>query len=197
MLKKVATIILAAAFVVAPMAKAENLDWLNEDKDKSQLPDWIKDTSSVGQDHDGVVYSNQILELGSAPSSGLQLEGESMLRRGDLDGALMVAQKAVEQAPLDMEKRILYSQCLEKKLLQSKKKDPALYNFLVKQWLFIYKKAEFVDHTMAAKGHLSHLCGTVPKNFEREKTFLARVLITEDTAPAAKVAAVKKPAPQQ
>jgi hypothetical protein len=201
MLKKTAAL-LAVAYLVAPMALAD--DYMGENHtDKSSLPSWIKDTSGVGQSQDGVVRSNQILELGIAPANGLQLEGESMLRRGDLEGALVVLQRAVEQAPMDIEKRILYAQCLEKKLVKSKKKDPALYNFLVKQWLFIFKKAEFADQAMAGKGHLYNLTGTFPKAFERERTFLARVLIPEDApvksahkAPATEAAAKKEPAEQ-
>ena len=117
-----------------------------------------------------------------------------MLRMGNLETALMTLQKAVELAPMDMDKRILYSQALEKKLATQEVKDPKLFNFLVKQWLFICRKSEFIDQTLEARSHLLHLTGTAPKAFERSQTFLARVLIPEDGS--AKVALSKKTAPR-
>jgi hypothetical protein len=161
-----------------------------------ETPDWIMDTSGVGHSKNGVVRSDQILELGTANASGLQLEGEAQMRMGNLDQALTSLQKAVEMAPLDMDKRLLYSQALEKKLASQRgDKDPQLYNFLIKQWLFIYRKAEFIDQTLEAKSHLMHLTGTAPKSFERSEKYLARVLVPEDTVkPKSKKVASRKPA---
>lgn len=199
MLKKIATIA-AVLYMFAPMAMAdENIDGADAARNPDDMPSWIMDTSSVGKDNNGVVRSNQILELGEAPPNALHLEGESMLRRGDLDNALRTLQRCVELAPGDMDKRILYSQCLEKKLMKQKHKDPVLYNFLVKQWYFIYKKSEFPDQVMNARERIAHLSGTIPKPMEREKTFLARVLIPEDGPIVKRVAGVaadatKKPA---
>ena len=144
-------------------------------------PDWIKDTSGVGRDVNGVVRSDQLLELGVASPGGMQLEGENLMKLGNIEEALLSLQKAVEMAPMDMDKRTLYAQALEKKLLKQKDhKDPALYNFLVKQWLYILKHSEFADQTMEARAHLISVCGSIPKPLESSKGFLARVLIPED-----------------
>lgn len=191
-------LIISAVLVLtaAPYAVAgDDTDWIKDDSGvgDSQKPknDWIKDTSSIGHSHNGVVRSDQILELGTCPPSALQLEGEHSLRLGNIDAALTSLQRAVELAPLDMEKRILYATALEKKLMSQKKsKDPGLYNFLIKQYLFIFRKAEFVDQTMQARAGLVHLTGTAPKAFERSNKFLNRVLIPEDGS--AKVAISKK-----
>ncbi len=157
-------------------------------------PDWIKDTSAIGQSQNGTVRSDQILELGTCPPSALQLEGEHSLRIGNIEHALTALQRSVELAPLDMEKRILYAQALEKKLSQKKTdQDPTLYNFLIKQYLFIYRKSEFIDQTMLAKSRLVSLTGTAPKSFERSEKFLARVMIPEDGS--YKLAARKKATP--
>lgn len=183
---------------IAPYAVADdNTDWIKDDSGvgettKKDGPDWIKDTSGIGQSKNGTVRSDQILELGTCPPSALQLEGEHCLRTGNIEQALTALQRSVELAPLDMEKRLLYSQALEKKLMAQKEKDPALYNFLIKQYLFIMRKAEFIDQTMQARSHLVHLTGTCPKTFERSATFLNRVLIPEDGS--TKVALNKKPA---
>lgn len=176
---------MALTICVAPSAVAQaSTDWMNDDSGvggaKDQECDWIKDTSGIGQSNNGVVRSDQILELGTCPAAALQLEAEHNLRVGHVDQALTAMQRAVEMAPLDIEKRILYAQTLEKKLMGQKEKDPALYNFLIKQYLFIYRKAEFIDHTLQAKAALVHLTGTAPKTFEKSASFLNRVLIPED-----------------
>jgi hypothetical protein len=180
---------------MAPCAVAGGeTDWMKDTSgvgDGSEPKvDWIKDTSGIGQSKNGSVRSDQILELGTCPPSALQLEGEHAMRIGNIDNALTALQRSVEMAPLDMEKRLLYAQCLEKKLMGQKKKDPALYNFLIKQYLFIFRKAEFIDQTMQARAELVHLTGTAPKMFERSEKFLARVLIPEDGSE--KVAVGKK-----
>jgi hypothetical protein len=142
--------------------------------------DWIKDTSDIGRSNNGVIRSDQFLELGVASASCLQLEGEASLRQGNLDRAITVLQKSVEQAPLDMDKRILYAGALEKKLMMQEKRDPRLFNFIVKQWLFVVKKSEFVDQSAQGRGHLMNLVGRAPRMWEKPSKYLAQVLIPED-----------------
>jgi hypothetical protein len=142
--------------------------------------DYIMDTSDVGRSHNGVIRSDQFLELGMGGANALRIEGESNLRNGHLDRAITVLQRSVEMAPMDMDGRILYAQALEQKLISQKERDPALFNFLVKQWLFVAKKAEFADQAMQGRSHLMNLTGVVPKLFEKEPKFLARVLMPED-----------------
>ena len=142
--------------------------------------DWFMDTSSIGKSHNGVVNSDQILELGMSGPNALRLEGEQALRMGHLDKALTVLQRSVEQAPMDIDTRIMYAQALEQKLIGQKQRDPALFNFVVKQWLFVAKKSEFADQTMTGRSHLANLTGVAPRMFESEGKFLARVLLPED-----------------
>jgi hypothetical protein len=142
--------------------------------------DIVVDTSEIGQSHHGVVNSDQFLELGVPSANGLRIEGEQAMRMGKLDRAIMVLQRSIELAPMDMDGRILYGEALEKKLIKQKDRDPALYNFVVKQWLFVAKNAEFADQGMQGFNHLMKVCGTIPKKWEKEKKFLARVLIPED-----------------
>lgn len=148
--------------------------------DEETPEDWIMDTSGIGQSNNGVVRNDQFLELGVPTASALQLEGESAMRLGNLDRALTVLQRSIELAPLDSDKRILYAEALEKKLMMQKERDPRLYNFLVKQWLFVAQKADFPDQQMTGRAHLANMTGQVPKNFEKPHKFLARVLVPED-----------------
>ena len=142
--------------------------------------DFIMDTSGVGKTSGTIVSSDQFLEMGVAGPNALRLEGEQAMRMGNLERAIVVLQRSVEMAPLDMDGRILYSEALEKKLLKQSEKDPKLYNFLVKQWLFVYKKSEFPDQAVQGFQHLVELTGTQPKRMESIPKFLNRVLLPED-----------------
>lgn len=142
--------------------------------------DFIMDTDGIGRSNNGVVTSDQFLELGMPTSNALRLEGEQSMRIGNLDRALTVLQRSVEMAPMDIDGRIMYAEALEKKLLKQKKRDPKLYNFIIKQWLYVAKKAEFADQQMQGASHLQGLTGTRPGRWEKEKKFLARVLVPED-----------------
>ncbi len=142
--------------------------------------DYVVDTSNIGGESHGVVTSDQFLELGVPSSNGLRMEGENALKMGKIDRAIMVLQRSVEMTPRDMDGRILYSEALEKKLLRQKDRDPKLFNFCLKQWLFIAKNAEYADQGQQGYNHLYKLAGVVPKRFEKERKFLERVLIPED-----------------
>ena len=164
-------------------------DETGADKDKeTKVPDYIMDTSDIGESNNGTIRSEQLLELGSLTPGGLTLEGEQSLKQGSIDRALTVLQRSVEMAPLDMDARTLYAQTLEKKLMMQKdKKDPTLYNFIIKQWYFVYQKSDYLDQKMQGWSRLKELTGTVPKMWEKPKKFLARVLIPEDGSVKVKI----------
>lgn len=135
-------------------------------------PDYIMDTSGIGQAEDGYIRSEQLLELGSPTPGALSLEGEQSLKQGSINRALTVLQRSVELAPLDMDCRILYAQTLQKKLMSQKdRKDPALYNFAIKQWYFVFQKSEYLDQKMEGLNGIFILSGTRPKHFEKSKSF--------------------------
>jgi len=157
---------LAISVLLLPAARADD--------------DVIMDTSTIGKSHDGVVSSDQFLELGVNTANALRLEGENSLRLGHLDRAIMVLQRSVEMAPLDIDGRIMYAQALEQKLIRQKERDPRLFNFLVKQWLFVAKKSEFVDQSMQGRSHLINLTGLAPHRFETDRRYLTKVLLPED-----------------
>ena len=146
----------------------------------SAKEDFYVDTSSIGQSKDGVVTSDQLLELGTPTADSLRLTGEQFLRMGNLDRAIMVLQKSVEMSPSDMDGRILYATALEKKLTGQEDRDPQLYNFLVKQWLYVLKKADFMDQNAQGQAHLVALTGTFPRKYESRGRFLSRVMLPVD-----------------
>ena len=168
-MRRVSHLVLAACFLFPAASLAEE-----------KVDDWIMDTDGIGRSHHGVIRNDQILEMGVPTASALQMEGESSLRMGHIDQALVALQRATELAPLDTDKRILYAECLEKKLMGQRPRDPRLFNFIVKQWLFVATKAEFADQAMQGRSHLATLTGSCPKLFEKPPKFLARVLLPED-----------------
>ncbi len=175
-MRKFAVLLAVSTLMSAPVWAADSED----DQEKEEKPSYIRDTSSIGQSRNGMVAADQILELGVLTPNSLQLQAEQSLRMGHLDRALMVLQRSVEMAPLDIEARQTYCQALEQLLTKQKKRDPKLFNFLVKQWLFVAKRAEFPDQKMQAYSKLFDLTGSAPGRFERADKFLARVLLPED-----------------
>lgn len=163
---------LAVMLVLSPAAFAGD-----DDKD-----DWVMDTSEIGRSHNGVIRNDQILEMGVPTASALQLEGESSMRLGNIDRAIVALQRAIELAPGDSDKRLMYAEALEKKLMSQKARDrdPRFYNFVVKQWLYILQSADFPDQKVQAGSHLASLTGSVPRMFEKPHKYLARVLLPED-----------------
>jgi len=69
---------------------------------------------------------------------------------------------------------------LGKKFAERRGQDNSLYNFLVKQWLYIYKHSDFNDQQMQALNNIVALTQTKPKKFESERKFLGRVMRPED-----------------
>ena len=127
-----------------------------------------------------MIMSNQILELGVVTSSALRLQGEQAIRMGNTSRAIQVLQKAVQMNPLDMDGRVLYATALEKKLIAQKERDPRLYNYVLKQWTFVFKHSEFPDQKLQGRNHLINLAGRPPKWHENVKRYLKHVMIPED-----------------
>jgi len=166
---------MAVLLMLSPAARAAG----DEDEPHDS---WVMDTDEIGQVRNGALRSDQMFEMGVPTASAMQLEGESSLRNGNIDRAIVALQKSIELAPLDPDKRTLYAEALEKKMMsqRSKDRDPRFYNFVLKQWLFVYQKADFPDQKVQAGGHLVQLTGQAPRLFERPQKYLARVLLPED-----------------
>ena len=60
--------------------------------------DFIMDTDGIGKSNNGVVTSDQFLELGVPTANALRMEGEQSMRIGNLDRALSVWDGAADPA---------------------------------------------------------------------------------------------------
>jgi hypothetical protein len=177
-------VILAIAFISITFATFPCSAKKTEDK---PTPDFIMDTSKISTEKKNVT-SDQNVEMGVPLPNKLRLEGENALRTGNLEHAITVLQKAVELAPNNMDGRILYAEALEKKLNGQLKKDPKLYNYLVKQWLYVARRSEFSDQRVQGYKHLEDMTGSVPKRMDSEKKYLHKVLKPEEETPSPEVA---------
>jgi len=147
---------------------------------QSDDPDFVMDTSPIERTSDGSVTSEQLLELGTPTVDSLKLTAEQCVRSGNLNKAIMNFQRAVEMDPQAVDTRAQYADALEKKLRGQKNRDPKLFNFVIKQWLFVYRKSDFLDEKQLSSSHLSNLTGIAPGKYERTKAYLAKVLMPED-----------------
>ena len=141
---------------------------------------YLMDTSNIGKSQNGMIMSNQILELGVVTPSALRLQGEQAIRIGNFRRAIQVLQKAVQMNPMDMDGRVLYATALEKKLISQKKRDPRLYNYVLKQWTFVFKHSEFPDQKIQGRNHLINLAGRAPRWHESVGRYLKKIMIPED-----------------
>ncbi len=139
-------------------------------------------TSKTAEQAKAMVSADRLLELSTPTPDSLRMEGEQSLRFGNLERALACLQKSVEMAPSDIDGRILFAQALEKKLQLKKERDPAIYNLLVKQWVFVVKKSQVDDQTSLGRSHLRSLTGTLPHKFETMNGFIARASMPEEQA---------------
>jgi tetratricopeptide (TPR) repeat protein len=143
--------------------------------------DFVMNTSSINNaGRDGTVTSEQLLELGTPTPDSLKLTAQECSRKGNLNKAIMNYQRAVEMDPTSVDTRAEYAAALEKKLRGQKDRDPKLFNFVIKQWLFVYRKADFLDEKQLSSDHLVALTGIAPNRHERTKGYLAKVLMPED-----------------
>lgn len=162
-----ATILVSLVLIGAPACLADNTNFL-------------KETSNIGDDMGSVVRQDRMMEIGSQTADKYYLQGDSALRTGNIERALKLLQKAVETEPDNLDMRVTYAGALEKKLRKQKDRDPKLYNFCVKQWLYVAKKTTYRDQNLEAAEHLKNLTGVQLHRFEPSKMFLSKVLIPED-----------------
>ena len=117
------------------------------------------------------------------------LLGERALKAGQTEKAIVYLKQSVNSKDNDMDARVAYATALEQKYRHQVDKDPELFRECISQWLyalravapeeegvsvlkFLYKDEE---RDMPAKVHIKDLTGRLPKPFESNEKFLARV----------------------
>jgi hypothetical protein len=147
--------------------------------------------------------------LGGAHSSedALLFQAEYAMHYGNYQGALKVIEQALKKDDDNADLHAIYAQALEQKYKSGEKRDPALFNKLVKEWLIVMrdekgpekglyahgwtsplgKSMGDEDHALLAATHLYKLTGSVPKNGQTDKNYLKKVLHPASASVSAKV----------
>lgn len=149
------------------------------------LPSWC-DEEDEYKPEDGTNFSSTMRHS----SSQLTLfEGDKALRQGKNAKALVLLKRAVEENDTDFDARVAYATALEKKYRAQEEKDPKLLRECLTHWLFVMRTVspdeqgasvlKFLykddDRDMAAKIHVKKLVGRLPRPFESNDKFIARV----------------------
>jgi hypothetical protein len=133
---------------------------------------------------DGTSYDSKKTEHGNSENFIL---GEKALKAGQTEKAIMYLRKSVSQKSDDFDSRVALASALEDKYRHQVDKNPDLFRECVSQWLYVLKTVEesgvsvlkFLykdeERDMPAKVHIKNLTGKLPKPFETQKMFLARV----------------------
>jgi hypothetical protein len=172
---KTLPVVLALGVLTGLGLAAQAFESYGEDKD------FNFDRDGMNKPHAPVITSDEMMEMGTKTAGGLKIESDLAMRSGNTDHAIEILKRSVEINPNDPDTRVEYAQALEKKLFSRKKnRDPKVYKMAVKQWLWIARKSEFEDEKQKAVTHLVTLCGKVPGQYETQKHFLSRVLVSEE-----------------
>jgi tetratricopeptide (TPR) repeat protein len=150
-----------------------------------------------------------------AQGDALLFQVEYAMKTGNYKEALPIIKRALEQNDDDMDLHVIYAKALEQEFKAQDKRDPKLFNKLVKEWLIVMREERgpekglyfhgFAtpygmsfgdeDHALLAAAHLKKLTGTVPRNGQSDKNYLKHVLKPVDTEVTGKL--IKKSIKEQ
>ncbi|MBU6454533.1 MAG: hypothetical protein KGS72_22380 [Cyanobacteria bacterium REEB67] len=116
------------------------------------------------------------------------------LKNGNVSRAVVLAKRALKMDDDDIDIHFIYAAALEAKLERQAEKDPEMYKTCVHEWLIVYRNEVGDEKGMTYKGlnvlgtwwnddarggtakkHLKKLVGYVPKAWETDNRFMARV----------------------
>jgi hypothetical protein len=124
-----------------------------------------------------------------ASSGSLFFEGERALKQGNIEKAVRYLRRSVNENGTDLDARVACATALEQKYRAQTEKDPDLFVECLTHWLyamrtiapeeqgvgalkFLYKDE---GRDMVAKTHIKKLTGSLPRPWETDKKFIARV----------------------
>lgn len=153
----------------------------------------------------GVVNSEHLFDK----NARMQLiKSQQASRKMNVERAILLARKAVELDPDDLDARVALGDALYLKIKRLRDKgsvDSGLFNECVKTWLFVHRNVSGEEAGLSYKGigmpfmsrfyedegrgalarkMLVELCGRVPKFYETNKRYLSKVLVPEPSVHA-------------
>jgi len=157
-------------------------------------PDWLSDPNRLPK---GVVTDDNVLVKKDASAASLMIQAERALHSDKIDRALELIKRSLELDEDDLDAHMTYATALERKMASQSVEDPKMFNQCVKEWLAVLrnKYGEEKNETLGgigipglngkfnadderqvpAKHHLVKLTGSLPKLWETDARYLARV----------------------
>jgi tetratricopeptide (TPR) repeat protein len=133
------------------------------------------------------------------------------LKNGNYTRAVELARRSLQKDDDDPDTHAIYAESIEAKLEHQTEKDPSLYKTCVHEWLLVYRNEVGEEKGMTIKGlnvmgtwwnddyrgglakkHLKKLTGYVPKAWETDNRYMARILKPAETTVSGKVAPAPK-----
>ena len=138
---------------------------------------------------------DEIVSPDMESASSLANRARVSLKNGNYTRAVDLAKKAVEKDDDDPDAHTIFAQSIEAKLEHQTEKDPALFKTCVREWLTVYRNETGEEKGMTIKGinimgtfwnddfrgnlakkHLKKLTGYLPKAWETDNRYIARVV---------------------
>ncbi len=157
------------------------------------------------------ISNYEMLSLGGQPTAVVYLfEADMALKAGKYEDAIAICKKSLALNDEDADTHVIYAQALETKMKAAPKRDPKLFNKVVKEWLIVMRDERGAekgnywhgfnargnyyddeDHALLAAQHLQKLTKVVPKNGVSDEKYLKQVLKPTTTEVKGKILNLK------
>jgi tetratricopeptide (TPR) repeat protein len=160
------------------------------------LPAAVFADEEDSQDNYKPEISGDAMVHGSSSASALCRAAKYQLKVGNVDKAISLSKRSLEENDDDEETHFVYAEALERKVKSQETRDPILYRLCIKEWLNclrqesgyekistshglslpkLVKFYEDEDGTVPAKRHIMRLVGRLPKAWETDAHYLDKV----------------------
>ncbi|MBS2009296.1 MAG: tetratricopeptide repeat protein [Cyanobacteria bacterium SZAS TMP-1] len=173
-------------------------------------PAWPEGAAAGTVSHPHVHEYDEIVSPDMESASSLANRARVSLRNGNYKRATALCRKALQKDDDDIDIHLTYAECLEQQLAHQAEKDPQLFQKCVREWLIVYRNEVGDEKGMTLKGlnllgtmwndehrggiaakHLKGLTGYLPRIWETDGRYLAKVLKPADTVVTGRVTRIK------
>lgn len=177
--------------IAAPSARADNSSEAEAATSSggAQHHAWMKGEGVRVQEYDEIVSPDM------ETASSIAGRARVALRNGNVSRSLSLAKKALGMDDDDPDIHAAYAEALEATLEQQSEKDQSMFKTCLHEWLIVYRNESGEEKNMTVKGinimgtwwnddyrgglakiHLKKLTGYLPRAWETDNRYMARVL---------------------
>jgi hypothetical protein len=166
-----------------------------ERADGGAIPKAEKHYSAMKGPGSRVQEYDEIVSPDMESASSIAGRARVALRNGNVSRSLSLAKKAMRMDDDDPDIHAAYAEALEATLERQSEKDPEMFKTCLHEWLIVYRNESGEEKNMTVKGinimgtwwnddfrgglakiHLKKLTGYLPKAWETDNRYMARVL---------------------